>query len=242
MVVNVFIVLLHFRGMKKEVGVSGTYLKSVVYGGLDGIITTFAVVAGVAGASLSSTVVLILGFANLLADGISMAMGDYLSSKSEREYVNRSVKENGTRSLSLEKQSQFVSSYVRQGMKKRDAQSILGVFMKYPSLLASSFVAQVEDVTPSNESPVRHGLATFFSFVVFGFIPLLTYVIGVFVPSFVSFAYAICFTVVAMALLGVLKAKVSGSSLVSSVLETLFIGSLAAGAAYAVGHFLSMAF
>ena len=57
-----------------------------MYGGLDGIITTFAVVAGVAGASLSAGVVLILGFANLIADGISMAIGDYLSSKSEREY------------------------------------------------------------------------------------------------------------------------------------------------------------
>ena len=57
-----------------------------MYGGLDGIITTFAVVAGVAGASLSSGVVLILGFANLIADGLSMAIGDYLSTKAENEY------------------------------------------------------------------------------------------------------------------------------------------------------------
>jgi vacuolar iron transporter family protein len=61
------------------------YIKSIVYGGLDGIITTFAIVAGVAGASLSANIVLILGFANLIADGISMAAGDYLSTKSEIE-------------------------------------------------------------------------------------------------------------------------------------------------------------
>ena len=61
------------------------YVKSIVYGGLDGIITTFAIVAGVAGASLSASVILILGFANLIADGISMAAGDYLSTKSEIE-------------------------------------------------------------------------------------------------------------------------------------------------------------
>ena len=65
---------------------SGKYIKSVVYGGLDGIVTTFAVVAGVNGASLSAGVVLILGFANLVADGLSMAIGDYLSTKSEQEY------------------------------------------------------------------------------------------------------------------------------------------------------------
>lgn len=68
---------------------NGSYLKSMVYGGLDGIITTFAVVAGVVGASLESAVILILGFANLVADGISMAVGDYMSSKSEQEYVKR---------------------------------------------------------------------------------------------------------------------------------------------------------
>src|SRR3989344_9618638 len=68
---------------------TGRSLKSVVYGGLDGIITTFAVVAGVAGASLSANIVLILGFANLIGDGISMAVGDYLSSKSENEYYHK---------------------------------------------------------------------------------------------------------------------------------------------------------
>ena len=64
----------------------GKHIKSLVYGGLDGIITTFAVVSGVAGASLAVRVVIILGSANLLADGISMAVGDYLSTKSENEY------------------------------------------------------------------------------------------------------------------------------------------------------------
>ena len=58
----------------------------MVYGGLDGILTTFAVVSGVAGAQLGSNIVLILGVANLLADGFAMAIGAYLSSKSEKEY------------------------------------------------------------------------------------------------------------------------------------------------------------
>src|SRR3989338_6120932 len=65
---------------------SGKYIKSFIYGGLDGTITTFAVVAGVAGAALSPSIVLILGFANLVADGISIAVGDYLSIKAEKEY------------------------------------------------------------------------------------------------------------------------------------------------------------
>lgn len=64
----------------------GKYIKSIVYGGLDGIITTFAVVSSVSGAALESKIVLILGFANLVADGFSMAVGDYLSTKAENAY------------------------------------------------------------------------------------------------------------------------------------------------------------
>lgn len=60
-------------------------LGDFVYGATDGAVTTFAVVAGVVGASLSPSIVLILGFANLLADGFSMAVGNYLSAKAQRE-------------------------------------------------------------------------------------------------------------------------------------------------------------
>lgn len=59
------------------------YLSEFVYGGIDGCVTTFAVVSGVYGADLSSSIVIILGFANLLADGFAMSVGAYLSHKTE---------------------------------------------------------------------------------------------------------------------------------------------------------------
>ncbi len=61
------------------------YLSEFVYGGIDGAVTTFAVVAGATGARFSTSVIIILGFANLIADGFSMGVGSYLSSKSELE-------------------------------------------------------------------------------------------------------------------------------------------------------------
>ncbi|MEQ9022461.1 MAG: VIT1/CCC1 transporter family protein, partial [Pseudomonadales bacterium] len=61
------------------------YLGEFVYGGIDGSVTTFAVVAGSAGANLESSIVIILGFANLIADGFAMSVGSYLSTKSEKE-------------------------------------------------------------------------------------------------------------------------------------------------------------
>lgn len=65
--------------------------KSIVYGGLDGIITTFAVVAGSVGGNLSVATIIILGFSNLLADGFSMAAGDYVSSHDDEKPLNNAV-------------------------------------------------------------------------------------------------------------------------------------------------------
>lgn len=68
---------------------SRKYLPEFVYGGVDGAITTFAVVAASAGAELGAGIVLILGISNMLADGFSMAIGSFLSSKAEAEQTAR---------------------------------------------------------------------------------------------------------------------------------------------------------
>jgi VIT1/CCC1 family predicted Fe2+/Mn2+ transporter len=80
--------------MSKKIGIVGQlrahledYLSEFVYGGIDGAVTTFAVVAGATGARFDTTVVLVLGFANLIADGFSMSVGSYLSTKSEQELM-----------------------------------------------------------------------------------------------------------------------------------------------------------
>jgi VIT1/CCC1 family predicted Fe2+/Mn2+ transporter len=67
-------------------------IEDFVYGATDGAVTTFAVVAGVVGASLSPSIVIILGFANLFADGFAMAAGNYLSTRSKLEYEERERK------------------------------------------------------------------------------------------------------------------------------------------------------
>jgi hypothetical protein len=67
---------------------AGPYLKALVYGGVDGIITTFATVTSVAGANLAPVVILIVGIAHLFADGLSMGLGDALSTQAEIDYNN----------------------------------------------------------------------------------------------------------------------------------------------------------
>ncbi|WP_254538055.1 VIT1/CCC1 transporter family protein [Halomarina litorea] len=74
------------RVLGDDIDPPGQYIAELIYGANDGIVTTFAVVAGVAGAALDPAIVLVLGAANLFADGFSMGMSNYLSRRSERDY------------------------------------------------------------------------------------------------------------------------------------------------------------
>lgn len=65
----------------------GEILKSIIFGGLDGILSSFAIIAGAAGGSLSTETILILGFSNIFADALSMGVGEYLSTTADNEYV-----------------------------------------------------------------------------------------------------------------------------------------------------------
>jgi VIT1/CCC1 family predicted Fe2+/Mn2+ transporter len=220
----------------------GRYIKSVVYGGLDGIITTFAVVAGVAGASLSAGVVLIMGFANLIADGISMAIGDYLSSKSEREYQsNERVREEWevTNCPDGEKK-ELVEIYMGKGISQDDAEAMASIVAKHPKAWVDIMMVEELGIIASEESPLANAVATFFSFGVFGFVPLLTYVLATFVPVLRANSFAIAGTLTAATLfaLGAVKVRITGKNWLTSGLETFLIGGITAAAAYGVGVLL----
>src|SRR5688500_14019483 len=70
-------------------GIDKSYISEFVYGGIDGTVTTFAVVAGAAGAKLDVSVVIILGMANLIADGFSMSVGNYFSTQAELDNYDK---------------------------------------------------------------------------------------------------------------------------------------------------------
>ncbi len=221
----------------------GQYIKSAVYGGLDGIVTTFAVVAGVAGASLSAGIVLILGFANLIADGLSMAIGDYLSTKSEQEY-HRAERERERWEVEHypegEKQ-ELVELYTAKGLSRSDAETIVEILARNQEAWVDVMMVEELGILGEEESPLRNALVTFFSFALFGFVPLLAYVAVRLLPTLAlnTFAMASLFTAVTLFVLGALKVKVTGQNWLKSGLETLLIGGITALAAYGVGLLLS---
>ncbi|MFW9998113.1 MAG: VIT1/CCC1 transporter family protein, partial [Candidatus Odinarchaeota archaeon] len=224
----------------------GKYIKSVVYGGLDGIITTFAVVAGVTGAALSAGIVLILGLANLIADGLSMAIGDYLSTKAEREYQEDERRREAweVENYPEGEKQELVELYMEKGLTKEDASSIVSIISRNKSAWIDIMMVEELGILESDESPVKNALVTFISFAVFGSIPLVVYILSLFIPllmenPFFIFFVACTMTGLTLFALGALKVRVTGKKWFVSGFEMLVVGGLAAIAAFGIGVLLS---
>lgn len=222
---------------------SGQYIKSAIYGGLDGIITTFAVVAGVAGAALSPNIVLILGFANLIGDGLSMAIGDYLSTKAEREY-HQAERRRETWELKTYpegEKKEMMEIYQAKGYTKEESQKIVELMSKNEKAFVDVMMVEELGIIESDESPTKNALVTFFSFAFFGLIPLLAFVASVVLKiNFNTFIIASILTGITLFVLGAIKTKVTGKNWIYSGLEMLLVGGIAAGAAYLIGYLVSL--
>lgn len=228
--------------------VGSSYVKSIVFGGLDGIITTFSIVAAVAGASLTPEVVLMMGFANLLSDGISMGLGDYLSESAEIAYIRSEYK----REL-FELQSnpemelqEMIDIYKKKGVNEADAKQILVPMMKYTDLfLHHMMVLELGLQTPDeDENPVKNGLVTFGSFVAFGSVPMWVYLV-IWGTSYTdeqgAFGIACGFTALTMFLLGATQARLTRQPILKTGSLLMMNGCIAAAAAYLIGWGLDSA-
>ena len=218
------------------------YIGEMVYGGLDGIITTFAVVSGVAGAQLGSGVVLILGLANLLADGLSMATGAYLSSKSEQEYYEREWQRETweVEHFPEGERAELVEIYRDQGYSDEDAQRLVEIQSRNPERWVKAMMVNELRMLEEERNPLRIGLATLLSFIVAGSVPLFVYLLGLLVAIEPTVAFAVSLVLSALALfgLGAAKVLVTERNVFRSGLEMLLVGGLAALVAYLVGALL----
>jgi len=223
-------------------GASHQYIGDMVYGGLDGIVTTFAVVSGVAGAELGTSVVLILGLANLFADGFSMATGAYLSSKSEQEYYDR---ERQREAWEVEhfpdgEREELIQVYQSQGYSAEEARALVEIQSRDPHKWVNAMMVEELGLLPDERKPHLSALATFIAFVVAGSLPLLIYLIGLVIPiaPSVSFPIALALSGVALFALGAAKVLVTRLNPIRSGIEMLIVGGLAAGVAYVIGALL----
>ena len=214
---------------------AGKYIGDFIYGANDGIITTFAVIAGSFGASLAPIVIIILGFANLLADGLSMGASNFLGRKSEQDYARaqRQKEEweiDHLREIEIEEIREI---YERKGFSGKDLKRAVEIITSDRKIWLDTMMRdELNIIEETDNDPVRHGIATFASFVVAGLFPLLPYL----VPNMPSpFLLSILVGGITLFFLGSLRSLVTTVSWLKGGLEVLAIGSVAAIAAYMVG-------
>ena len=232
------------RSAEEEHGGAGDlYLGDLVYGGLDGVVTTFAIVSGVAGASLGSEVILILGLANLLADGFSMASGAYLSTRSEQEYYQREFEREmwEIEHFPDGERAELIELYRKRGYREDEADQLVAIQSRQPDRWVKAMMVDELRMIPDERKPLTSGAATLAAFVLAGALPLLVFVVDLFVPinDQTAFLASLVLTGVALFGLGAAKVFVTQRNPLRSGLEMLAVGGLAAAVAYWVGAFLA---
>lgn len=221
-------------------------LEDFVYGATDGAVTTFAVVAGVVGASLEPAIVLILGFANLFADGFSMAVGNYLATKSQREYIERARQREEWEidNLAEQEKQEIRDIYAQKGFKDEILEEIVRIITSRRKVWVDTMMKEELGLIEDRKRPLDTALTTFMAFNVIGLIPLLPfvamYVLGTIATSEEAFAYSSAFTAAAFFTIGAVKGRILQKPLVRSGLGTLAVGAIAAVVAFVVGYLLNL--
>lgn len=217
------------------------YLGEFVYGGIDGCVTTFAVVAGSVGAGLESSVIIILGFANLLADGFAMSVGAFLSARSVRDNVSKHKQiEYGKVSKDPEAGREAIRKiYRHKGFTGDLLERVVAVVTGNKERWVDELVQEGQPAAEDEKLPVYIGAVTFLSFIAIGLIPLVVYVADYIEPLGRNlFLTASLLTAGGFAVIGWMKAHLNQTPYWKGMLSTLVLGGLAATVAYFVGDLL----
>ena len=230
----------------------GQFIKSIIYGGLDGIISTFVVICSIEGGKFNPLYALVLGFSNLVGDAISMGMGDYLSATADREHqLTEYKREKWEFEVNPEGEiSEMIELLEERGLSSVDAELIIRTTAKYPDIFLDQMMYYELGFMPldEDEKPAKQGVVTFFSFCFFGLVPLLTYVLCGAIPwdkydnihgTNLSFPLSCIATALTLMILGAVKAYISNQKWLVSSVKTMLMGTVACAASYAIGFLIS---
>jgi VIT1/CCC1 family predicted Fe2+/Mn2+ transporter len=217
-------------------GPQHNYLRDWIYGGIDGAVTTFAVVSGVAGAQLSTSVILVMGFANLLADGFSMAASNFLGTKAEHEDWIR-LEEVEYRHIDLEpegEREEVRQIFQQKGFTGDDLDRVVELVTANRERWVRTMLSEEYGLPGAVRSPWIAAISTFAAFLVCGLVPLLPYLVDI--KS--SLLTSLVMTGLVFFAIGSAKSRWSTKSWWRSGISTLIVGCIAAALAYGAGLLL----
>lgn len=211
----------------------GQYVSDAVLGGIDGCITTFSVVSGSVGAGFPSSVALILGFANLVADGFSMAVSNFESSKAEQEFVAniRAAEEKHIREVPEGEREEVRQIYREKGFENDLLENVVNTITSDKRIWLEVMLAEEHGLSKISLNPLISSGVTFLSFTAVGSIPLLPYLIPGF-DSDAQFTSSAVLAALMFFVIGMLKSIALSKPSILSGLRTLATGGAAAALAY----------
>lgn len=214
---------------------SRSYLGDAVLGAIDGCVTTFAVVAGASGAAFPGAVVVILGVANLVADGFSMAVGNYQGRRTERQSLERAAREEEEhiRAYPEGEREEIRQIFARKGFGGPTLEQIVEVISRDRDVWVDTMLTEERGLQPKGADPWRAAIATFGAFGLAGLIPLLPFLL----PGGTAherFAVSAAITAVAFLAIGIARGVVLGRPVLRSGAETLLMGGAAAALAFVI--------
>ena len=223
-------------GERLAAGPKHNYLRDWIYGGIDGSVTTFAVVTGVVGAHLSPAVIVIMGFANLVGDGFSMAASNFLGTKSEHDDVERlqTIERRHIEVAPEGEREEVRQIFAAKGFEGTDLERVVELITSDNDRWVQTMLTEEYGLPLQPRSAWIAALTTFSAFALCGLVPLIPFLLGL--ES--AFVTSVVLTGVVFFVIGSIKSRWSTVSWWRSGLSTLFVGGIAAALAYAVGMFL----
>ena len=218
------------------------YLSDFIYGAIDGTVTTFAIVAGVAGAGLNEGIIILLGLANLVADGFSMAASNFLGTRANaqaREKIRRQ-EEDHVDSYPEGEREEIRQIFAEKGFSGEALEGIVDVITADRNRWIETMLREEHGFSSTEPSAWKAAGITFVAFLLIGAIPLVSYLVDWMVPGLIGapFFWSCVLTGLAFLIVGAMKSLFALQHWCVSAFETLVLGGIAASIAYFIGESL----
>ncbi len=216
-----------------------SYLRDFIYGAVDGTVTTFAVVSGVAGAQLSPLIIIILGFANLFGDGFSMAVGNFLGTKAQKEEWEKAKKEEEFHISEIPEgeKEEIRQIYAKKGFSGEALEKVVEIITSDKELWVETMLQEELGLAKEYPSALKAAFTTFSAFVLVGTLPLVSFVINYLSPTLLPSPFLLSSLLTGMGffIVGALKSFFVERKWLYAGMETLLLGGGAAAIAYGIG-------
>ena len=218
-------------------------VSDAVLGGMDGCVTTFAIVSGAIGADFSPTVALVLGFANLVADGFSMAVSSYEAINAQQEFVEsvRQEELDHIDKIPAGEEEEIRQIFERKGFSGETLETIVHTIISDKMLWVNTMLTEEHGLQIDNSSPLKPAAATFIAFVLVGAVPLIPFMFTS-LQMQTQFTTSACLAGIMFFSIGSIKSLLVQKPVIVSGIKTLLTGSIAASLAFISGYVLRVVF